>query len=137
HGELGVAIAFFDQALRGDSADPGIQLNRALALMLLHDEDRAAQAAAAAIKLPGGRERASEMMDGPAEKGKGLKRTFLSNAEIQELLHRAVAALPSDSLSKKSRAPGARGGRDRASWRQGASRGADGSDAVQTLYWKR
>src|SRR5947207_3786352 len=39
-GETGVALAFYERALRGDSLDPGIHLNRATALMLIGDKDR-------------------------------------------------------------------------------------------------
>src|SRR5437867_5274750 len=57
-GETGVALAFYDRALRGDSLDAGIHLNRATALMMIGDEVRASEAFAIGVRLAGGVERA-------------------------------------------------------------------------------
>src|SRR5262245_61618575 len=40
-GETGVALAFYERALRGDSLDAGIHLNRATGLLLIGDKERA------------------------------------------------------------------------------------------------
>src|SRR5204863_6712843 len=49
-GETSVALAFYERALRGDSLDAGIHLNRATALMLIGDKDRSAQSFARGVK---------------------------------------------------------------------------------------
>src|SRR5216117_2671745 len=67
-GETGVALAFYDRALRGDSLDAGIHLNRATALMMIGDEVRASEAFAIGVRLAGGVERAQALLGLTPEK---------------------------------------------------------------------
>jgi len=96
---FGVALAFYDRALRGDSSDAGIHLNRATALMLMGDEARAQEAAATGVKLAGGVDQAGALLglksDNPKEAGKAAEKSIVSKGEIQALLHSAAAAVPS------------------------------------------
>ena len=57
-GETGVALAFYDRALRGDSLDAGIHLNRATALMVIGDKERSEKSFARGVHLAGGVEQA-------------------------------------------------------------------------------
>src|SRR5512142_133840 len=66
-GETGVALAFYERALRGDSLDAGIHLNRATALMLIGDHDRAARAFTLGVRLAGGLDQAQSLMGLPPE----------------------------------------------------------------------
>src|SRR5580765_1261525 len=49
-GETSVALAFYERALRGDSLDAGIYLNRATALMLIGDKARSEKSFAEGVK---------------------------------------------------------------------------------------
>src|SRR5437773_1031935 len=66
-GETGVALAFYERALRGDSLDAGIHLNRATALMLLGDKVRSEQAFTVGVKLAGGVDKAQALLGLPPE----------------------------------------------------------------------
>src|SRR5690349_23088275 len=61
-GEAGVALAFYERALRGDSMDAGIHLNRATALMLIGDKDRSAASFARGVNLAGGVDQAEALL---------------------------------------------------------------------------
>ena len=141
-GEIGVALAFYDRALRGDSTDAGIHLNRATALMLMGDETRAQEAAATGVRLAGGVDQAGELLglksDNPKEAGKAAEKTVVSKSEIQALLHSAAAAVPSDTshAAGKGGAAGA-AGKKAPTWRSAGPRASDSSDAAVVLYWKR
>src|SRR5216117_3639718 len=67
-GETGVALAFYERALRGDSLDAGIHLNRATALMLIGDKDRSAESFARGVKLAGGFDQAQALLGLPPER---------------------------------------------------------------------
>jgi tetratricopeptide (TPR) repeat protein len=141
-GEIGVALAFYDRALRGDSTDAGIHLNRATALMLMGDEPRAQEAAATGVRLAGGVDQAGELLglksDNPKEAGKAAEKTVVSKGEIQALLHSAAAAVPTDTSHAAGKA-GAAGaaGKKAPTWRSAGPRASDGSEAAVVLYWKR
>jgi tetratricopeptide (TPR) repeat protein len=141
-GEIGVALAFYDRALRGDSTDAGIHLNRATALMLLGDEARAQEAAATGVKLAGGVDQAGALLglksDNPKEAGKGAEKAVVSKDEIQALLHSAAAAVPSDTSHAAAKAGTAgAAGKKAPTWRSAGPRASDSSDAAVVLYWKR
>ena len=141
-GDLGVALAFYDRAGRGDSLDAGIQLNRATTLMLMGDEDRAREAAALGVRLAGGVAQAKELLGlspAPGEKSRAADaRAFINKGELRDLLSTAAAGVPRDTTSAKPVVPGAAGSRHRApTWRSAGPRAADQSDAANLLYWKR
>lgn len=138
-GELGVALAFYDRALHGDSADAGIHLNRATALMLMGDEERARRAAAEGVRLAGGLDKADALLGLKSESGstpKAAAGAYISKDEVRALLRRAARAVPSDTVYA---APPAAAGAHRKppAWRSAGPRGADRSGAPDVLYWKR
>ena len=142
-GDVGVAMAFYDRALRGDSTDAGIHLNRATALMLMGDEVRAREAARTAIQLAGSLSAAQALLGLSSEAGQvsraADKSALISKDEIRALLRSAATAVPSDTghssagtaqLSKK-RPP---------QWRSAGPRAADPTDnssSSSLLYWKQ
>ena len=139
-GETGVALAFYDRALRGDSLDAGIHLNRATALMMIGDEPRARQSFAVGLKLAGSLEHAQALMGLPPEKqptDRAARKTVIDAEQLRAMLQRAATAVPSDSVLSAGRgaAPDAAGKRPSA-WRSAGARGSDGSDTPQFLYWK-
>jgi tetratricopeptide (TPR) repeat protein len=138
-GEVGVALAFYERALRGDSLDAGIHLNRGIAFMLLGDDARATEAAAIGMRLAGGRSKADALLGlgtTKEESARAAQRTMISPEEVRALLARASQAVPSDT---------SRAGRERtgttpaktSTWRSAGPRAADGGDSVMLLYWKR
>ena len=123
-GETGVALAFYDRALKGDSLDPGIHLNRATALMMLGDQQRSQQAFAVGVKLAGGLDHAQALLGLPPES--------------QQPAKKAAASVPKDSLRimDSSVSTGA-AGTHKSAWRSAGARASDGSDTPLILYWKR
>jgi hypothetical protein len=139
-GETGVALAFYDRALRADSLDAGIHLNRATALMLMGDDERSQQAYALGVRLAGGLEKAQALMGLPPEThdaNRAAKKTMLDADQIRAMLRRAAATVPGDS--SKGGAPGAVAGANKkpSAWRSAGPRSADGSESPMLLYWKR
>jgi tetratricopeptide (TPR) repeat protein len=141
-GETGVALAFYERALRGDSLDAGIQLNRAAALMLLGDQGRADQAFALGVKMAGSVERAQALLGIPPEKQqpteRAARKTVIDPEQLRGMLKHAATALPPDSLRllDSGVTAGATGKRVSA-WRSAGARGSDGGDTPLILYWKR
>ena len=139
-GDLGVALAFYDRAARGDSVDAGIALNRATALMLMGDDVRAEEAAALGIHLAGGLEQAQALLglaNDPAA-SRAEKKAFVNKSEIRALLRRAASSVPNGAARPAAGAtPGAARGGSRTAWRSAGPRAADQSDAANVLYWKR
>ena len=140
-GETGVALAFYERALRGDSLDAGIHLNRAAALMMIGDQKRSEQAFAVGVKLAGGVDRAQALLGLPPEKQpaeRAARKTAIDAEQLRAMLRRAATSVPKDSLRllDSGTAPGATGKRPSA-WRSAGARASDGSDTPQLLYWKR
>jgi hypothetical protein len=140
-GELGVALAFYERASRGDSADAGIHLNRGTALMLMGDEARAREAAAKGVLLAGGLDKAQALLGIRSEREPGKaadQKAFVNKGEIRALLQSAAAAVPSDTGHVAGKAAVEGTGKKRApTWRSAGPRSADQSDAAAVLYWKR
>jgi len=142
-GETGVALAFYERALRGDSLDPGIYLNRATALMLIGDKDRSAQSFARGVKLAGGTEQAEALLGlGPERtasdrtaSGRGAKKTMIDPDQLRQMLRTAAKTVPTESAVAVNRT--ARTAKTASTWRSAGPRGADGSDTSHLLYWKR
>jgi tetratricopeptide (TPR) repeat protein len=140
-GEIGVALAFYERALRGDSLDAGIHLNRATALMMIGDQPRSEEAFAVGVKLAGGIDRAQALLGLPPEKqptDRAARKTAIDPEQLRAMLRRAAASVPRDSvrLLDSDVAEGARGKRPSA-WRSAGARASDGGDTPQLLYWKR
>ena len=140
-GETGVALAFYERALRGDSLDAGIHLNRATALMMIGDERRSEQAFAIGVKLAGGVERAQALLGLPPEKQpteRAARKTAIDSEQLRAMLRRAATAVPKDSVRLLDSAVGSgSAGKRPSAWRSAGARASDGSDTPQLLYWKR
>jgi Flp pilus assembly protein TadD len=140
-GEAGVALAFYDRALRGDSIDAGIHLNRATSLMLLGDQKRSEEAFATGVKLAGGLDRAMTLLNLPADNApvdRGAKKTAINPEQLKSMLKRAAATVPKDQIkvvdSEVTTNPASKSS---SAWRSAGARASDGSEAPMLLYWKR
>lgn len=141
-GELEVALAFYDMAFRGDPEDPGILLNRSVALMLLGEEDMARSQAKEGIDMAGGMKEASSMLglkwtELDVDASKGAEETYVNKEEVEALLRAALQSVPSDSAKVDTTATGEAKKKRRMSWRAAGARAADGTQVGQVLYWKR
>lgn len=140
-GEFGVALAFYDRALRGDSLDAGILMNRATALLLMGDEPRANAAAAEAVRLAGGVDAAGALVGLKREgapAAKAAQSAYVNKDEIRSLLQSAAAGVPTDTTRAKGAPPGDAGKKKTTpTWRSAGARASDASDAATVLYWKR
>jgi tetratricopeptide (TPR) repeat protein len=137
-GEISVALAFYDRALRGDSLDAGIHLNRATALMIIGDAEGSTNAFARGVKLAGGVEQAQALLGIQPEKGQGqeqrsAKKTTIDPEQIRAMLKESAKSVPTATVQ-----PAAKGkGKTTSAWRSAGPRAADGSETPGILYWKR
>ena len=141
-GELGVALAFYDRALRGDSAEAGIHLNRATALMLMGDDARAEQSAAMGVRLAGGVDKANALLglknQPAADEPKAAEKAYVTKEDVRALLRRAAAAVPADTSGPGAAAVHPGNGKKKApTWRSAGPRASDMTEAASVLYWKR
>ena len=143
-GEVEVALAFYERALRSDSADAGIRLNRSVALMLLGREEDSRDEAALGVKMAGGLQPASALLglhapDSTGTETRGAERAFVSPDEVRAMLSAAAHGVPRDSTARAGGgAPRTRPDRRQTpTWRSGGPRAAQDSDAHAILYWKR
>jgi hypothetical protein len=140
-GETGVALAFYERALRGDGDDPGIHLNRATALMILGDKQRSEEAFATGVKLAGGIDRAQQLLGLPPEStpvDRAARKTAIDADQLRAMLKRAASAVPKDSLRlQDSGIETAAATKRTSAWRSAGARAADGNGTPQLLYWKR
>jgi tetratricopeptide (TPR) repeat protein len=140
-GETGVALAFYERALKGDSLDAGIHLNRATALMLLGDQVRSEQAFAVGVKLAGGLEHAQALLGLTPEKQpteKAAKKTVIDPDQLRAMLKHAATSVPKDSLRLlDSNLASENNGKKVSTWRSAGARASDGGDTPLILYWKR
>jgi tetratricopeptide (TPR) repeat protein len=143
-GEFKDALGFFARARKGDSKDPGILLDQAIAYLLLGEDESALKAAREAISLAGGLSPAATLIgfspEGrPSDSVKAGEQLYLNKNEIRALLEAAAAATPPDSLSaavSKTSSGTGKKGRKRI-WRSAGTRGEDYHDAAALIYWKR
>jgi tetratricopeptide (TPR) repeat protein len=140
-GEAGVALAFYDRALKADSIDAGIHLNRATSLMLLGDQKRSEEAFATGVKLAGGLDRAMTLLNLPADNApvdRGAKKTAINPEQLKAMLKRAAATVPKDQIkvvdSEVTTNPASKSS---STWRSAGARASDGTEAPMLLYWKR
>lgn len=146
-GDLDVALVFYERSLEADSTDPGVQLNRATALMLNGDEERAKREAGRAIRMAGGVKQLAALTGiGPGEgeadqPTKASDKVFVDKQEVRDLLRGAMVpvkpqAATADSTTGGVVPPEASKKRSRL-WKSAAPRASDASQASQVLYWKR
>jgi len=141
-GETGVALAFYERALKGDSLDAGIHLNRATALMLLGDQKRSEEAFAVGVKLAGGVDRAQALLgitpDKSAPTDKAAKKTAIDPDQLRAMLKHAATSVPKDSVRiMDSNVASSSSGKKTSTWRSAGARASDGSETPSILYWKR
>ena len=138
-GETGVALAFYERALRGDSLDPGIHLNRATALMLIGDKERSEESFALGVKLAGGIEQAQSLLGITPEKQpteRAAKKTAIDPEQIRAMLKQAASSVPTETAQKIGPGKSANG-KTASAWRSAGPRASDGSETSHILYWKR
>lgn len=139
-GETGVALAFYERALRGDSLDAGIHLNRATALMVIGDRSRSAESFALGVKLAGGLTNAAALLGLPPETQPGdraARKTLIDPEQVRAMLKRAATTVPSDSVKKSGSQTNPATGTQPSAWRSAGPRAADGGESQFLLYWKR
>jgi tetratricopeptide (TPR) repeat protein len=137
-GETGVALAFYERALRGDSLDAGIHLNHATALMVIGDKSRSEQAFARGVKLAGGVEHAEALLGLGPEKApteKAAKKTAIDPEQVRAMLKQAAKTIPNVKIEPASTAKATN--KDQSAWRSAGPRASDGSETPELLYWKR
>ena len=139
-GETGVALAFYERAVRGDSLDAGIHLNRATALMMIGDKQRSEKAFARGVKLAGGLEHAEALLGiPPASKQpteKAAKKTAIDPEQVRAMLKQAASTIPTDKVESPTTAAKP-ASKNQSAWRSAGPRASDGSETTQLLYWKR
>ena len=136
-GESNVALAFYDRALRGDSLDAGIHLNRATALMVIGDTERSGAAFARGVKLAGGVEQAQALLGILPEKQpdeRAAKKTAIDPEQIRAMLKEAARSVPTEKAQSVSAAK--KTGKTPSAWRSAGPRASDGSETPGLLYWK-
>lgn len=144
-GELAVALSFYDAALRSDSTDAGVHLNRAATLLLMGDETGSVDEAARAVRLAGGTERAAALLglrETQADSLRAGEKRFLTPAEMRALLRKAAQAVPTSPARVRQGGNTERGqGKRTPVWRSGSTRASerpvDANEAAALLYWKR
>ncbi len=144
-GQLSVALAFYDQALRAAPDEAGVVLNRAITLMLMGETSRAEAEAARAVTLAGGESQADWLLGissaEPAPLSRASEKQFVSKEQIRALLQAAARRVPTspppslvarDSVSSEARAR-----RPSSTWRSAGTRAGDGGEIATVLYWKK
>ncbi len=144
NGDLDVAMAFYDQALRSDPEDAGIVLNRATTWMLMGEVDRAESEAARGVTLAGGEAEAARLLGIAGVKLGGPRasdKPYVSKQEIRALLRAATSRVPGDSIkastSSDSTKSETKTKRATKAWRSAGPRAGDGGEIASLLYWKR
>lgn len=139
-GELDLALVFYDNAMRADTVDAGIRLNRALVLLLMGDRKAAVDEAAASIGMAGGLEAAAGLIGlhlrrAAADSVKAADQVYLSEQEVTALLieasektEKGKAGVPATEEMSHERAR---------IWRSGAPRAAKDLESATLLYWRR
>jgi len=139
NGDPESAERFYRRAAEADSADPGVDLNRATALSLLGDETEALRSAEFGVTRAGGVEPAASLLgifierDSPEEQRGSRK--GLSREEALQLLRIAAGKVPPDSTRVKSTAVPAKTPSTR--WRLAGPRSSDADEPIAAVYWKR
>jgi Flp pilus assembly protein TadD len=143
-GDTDVALAFYAQAGKADSADAGIMLNEATACMIAGDDEAAGARADEAVAGAGGPERAARLLGlqytRPEDEDalRGSDRVSVTRDEALALLRAAARAVPADTTSgPAAKAEGAAAHRRKPlpPWRSAGARA--GSDTGAAVYWKR
>jgi hypothetical protein len=144
-GQPELALSFYSRATAADSADAGIVLNQATALMVMGEQDAAAERAALGVRMAGGAKAAGRLLGlrytGPesdASKG-AASQAYLSKEELTALLGTAAGHIPAASVkprqaSSDSTAHNVAKDTKHAVWRSAGARAGD-QDSAALVYW--
>jgi tetratricopeptide (TPR) repeat protein len=142
-GQPDAAMQFYRAAAAADTADAGIVLNGATALMLAGDAAGAREQAEAGVAQAGGVEPAAGLLgipfDGEDDASRGADRAHMSREQALMLLRSAAHAVPADSSNRLPAAGDSSkaGGKQAPLWRSAGARGNQSSEAPPVVYWKR
>jgi Flp pilus assembly protein TadD len=143
-GQPEIALELYHAATEVDTADAGIRLNCATALMIAGDEMAARAAAEEGVRRAGGIEEAARLLglryEPPDEMpSKAAERARMSREEALMLLRAAASALPPDSIARSSPPADSLGtaARKRRVWRPAGARGSEAAEGAAFVYWKR
>jgi predicted Zn-dependent protease len=143
HGQPESALQFYRAAAAADTADAGIVLNGATALMLAGDVAGAREQAEAGVAQAGGVERAAGLLGipfgGEGDASRGADRAHMSREQALMLLRSAAHAVPADSIDhSRAVADSSKAGTRQAPlWRSAGARGSQGFETPPVVYWKR
>jgi tetratricopeptide (TPR) repeat protein len=143
-GDASLALAFYARAGEVDSADAGIILNEATALMIAGEVEPARERAGEGIRRAGSPESAARLLGlryvGDDDAPRAGDRAQVSRDEVLALLRAASRSVPPDS-SRAARAAsqgaGPEGRKPIPAWRSAGARGASDTDVTAVVYWKR
>lgn len=143
--DVSVALAFYTRAEETDSADAGIMLNEATALMVAGEVRAAHERAEEAVQAAGGPEPAARLLGlryAELDEGapRGSDHAQLSRDEVLAVLRAAARAVPADSTHSDGGKGGGSGTKKRKpipAWRSAGARGASDTDVTAVVYWKR
>lgn len=144
-GDTDLALAFYASAGEADSADPGIVLNEATALMIAGEDGAARVRAQEGVQRAGGPDEAARLLGLryatiETADARGSDRVQVSRDEVLALLRAATRAVPVDSTvaaPANARGPGAKPRKPVPAWRSAGARGASDTDVAAVVYWKR
>jgi len=141
-GDAATALAFYRRAEEADSADAGIMLNQATALLADGRDAEAADRARLGMSLAGGAPQAASLLGlrlpDETQNERGADAGRLSREELIELLRVAAGRVPMDSTRTGTPADSTGGtGVRRAVLRPAGPRAEDAGTRPVFLYWKR
>lgn len=138
-GKPEIALEFYGAAIEADTADPGIRLNGATALMLAGEEEAAQLQAEEVVRRAGGIHHAASLLglvyEGSSKKpSKAADRIRLRREQALTLLRAAARSMPPDSIDHVT--PRGAGKRVPA-WRRTEPQSDEIKDGMVIVYWKR
>lgn len=143
-GDPELALAFYRRAGAADSADAGIALNQATALLLMGEDAEAESLARLGVGLAGGPRAAASLLglhfEDRSERARAAEGARLSQEEVRAMLRTAAGHVPADSARGGARPDsiGAGAGRKRGLvWRPAGPRAEDSQTPPTFVHWKR
>ena len=139
-GDLDLALAFYNRAMKHDTLDAGIRLNRATVWLMMGDQDRAVIEAAEGVRRAGGEQKAAALLGFRAESAapaaKAAQTAWVNKSEVRALIAQAAAKVPVVDTANARKARATETAARKPRWRSAGPRGAEGTDAATVLYWK-
>lgn len=144
-GKPELALSFYSRAAAADSSDPGIVLNQSTALMVMGEQDAAAERAAIGVRMAGGAKAAGRLLGlrytGPEldHSKASAGQAYLSKEELTALLSTAAGHIPAGSVkprqaSSDSTTQNQAKASNHAVWRSAGARAGD-QDTAALVYW--